>query len=150
VETSIESSATFAGRTRATGVGHQTGDDQRLGEARSARPRTREEADQAGYQGAHPAIEQTRLPHSGTVAVSFIIRIQEFVTAGAVVQEDLSDAQLIISVKAVPIDQLIPEKTYAFFSHTIKAQPDNMPLLDTVLQRVCRYGRRTIGCRRSD
>lgn len=36
----------------------------------------------------------------------------------------------------VPIDQLIPEKAYAFFSHTIKAQQDNMDMLDTILQRV--------------
>lgn len=64
--------------------------------------------------------------------------IQEYVSAGAVVQEDLSEAQLIISVKQVPIDQLIPEKTYAFFSHTIKAQPDNMLMLDTILQRKIR------------
>ena len=36
----------------------------------------------------------------------------------------------------VPIDQLIPNKTYAFFSHTIKAQQDNMPMLDAILQKV--------------
>lgn len=64
--------------------------------------------------------------------------IQEYVAAGAIVKEDLSEAQLIISVKQVPIDQLIPEKTYAFFSHTIKAQQDNMAMLDTILQRKIR------------
>uniref|UniRef100_A0A8R1UD23 Saccharopine dehydrogenase (NAD(+), L-glutamate-forming) n=1 Tax=Pristionchus pacificus TaxID=54126 RepID=A0A8R1UD23_PRIPA len=64
--------------------------------------------------------------------------IQEYVAAGAVVQEDLSEAQLIISVKQVPIDQLIPEKAYAFFSHTIKAQADNMDMLDSILQRKIR------------
>jgi len=33
----------------------------------------------------------------------------------------------------VPINKLIPNKTYFFFSHTIKAQPYNMPLLDKML-----------------
>ncbi|VDO37093.1 unnamed protein product [Haemonchus placei] len=64
--------------------------------------------------------------------------IQDYISAGAIVREDLSDAQLIISVKQVPVDQLIPNKTYAFFSHTIKAQQDNMEMLDTILQRKIR------------
>ncbi|CAI4227869.1 unnamed protein product [Auanema sp. JU1783] len=64
--------------------------------------------------------------------------IQDYVAAGATVREDLSDAHLIISVKQVPVDQLIPNKAYAFFSHTIKAQQDNMEMLDTILQRKIR------------
>lgn len=63
--------------------------------------------------------------------------MQDYVAAGAVVQEDLVQAQLILSVKQVPVEQLLPNKTYAFFSHTIKAQPDNMEMLDTILHRVC-------------
>lgn len=55
---------------------------------------------------------------------------------GAVIEEDLSEAELIIGVKSVPIDLLLPDKTYAFFSHTIKAQKDNMPLLDAILEKV--------------
>ena len=39
-------------------------------------------------------------------------------------------------VKSVPIDRLIEDKTYVFFSHTIKAQKDNMPLLDALLEKV--------------
>lgn len=62
--------------------------------------------------------------------------IQDYISAGAIVREDLSEAHIIMSVKSVPIDQLIPNKTYAFFSHTIKAQQDNMEMLDTILQRV--------------
>lgn len=34
----------------------------------------------------------------------------------------------------MPIDNLLPDKTYFFFSHTIKAQPYNMPLLDKMLE----------------
>lgn len=62
--------------------------------------------------------------------------IQDYIDAGAVVQEDLSPAQLIMSVKQVPVEQILPNKTYAFFSHTIKAQPDNMEMLDAILHRV--------------
>jgi alpha-aminoadipic semialdehyde synthase len=48
----------------------------------------------------------------------------------------LSEASLILGVKQVPVDFLIPNKTYAFFSHTIKAQEANMQLLDAMLEKV--------------
>uniref|UniRef100_A0A915IGW7 Saccharopine dehydrogenase (NAD(+), L-glutamate-forming) n=1 Tax=Romanomermis culicivorax TaxID=13658 RepID=A0A915IGW7_ROMCU len=59
---------------------------------------------------------------------------RDYISAGAISSEDISEASLIMSVKTVPIEDLIPDKTYVFFSHTIKAQKDNMPLLDAVLQ----------------
>ena len=62
--------------------------------------------------------------------------MDEYERAGAIITEDLTPASLIIGVKAVPIDLLIPNKTYAFFSHTIKAQEANMPLLDAMLEKV--------------
>ena len=62
--------------------------------------------------------------------------MQEYDNAGAIITEDLSPASLIIGVKQVPIDLLIPNKSYSFFSHTIKAQEGNMPLLDAMLSKV--------------
>eukprot|EP00300_Choanocystis_sp_HF-7_P012612 c17957_g1_i1.p1 GENE.c17957_g1_i1~~c17957_g1_i1.p1 ORF type:complete len:1041 (+),score=246.16 c17957_g1_i1:38-3160(+) len=59
----------------------------------------------------------------------------EFIQAGAEVTDDLSPANLILGVKQVPVKFLLPDRTYMFFSHTIKAQADNMPLLDAVLDR---------------
>lgn len=56
--------------------------------------------------------------------------------AGAIIQEDISEASVIFGVKQVPIDALIPSKTYCFFSHTIKAQELNMSLLDAILEKV--------------
>ena len=50
-------------------------------------------------------------------------------------QEDISSASVIFGVKQVPVDQLISNKTYCFFSHTIKAQESNMPLLDAILEK---------------
>lgn len=42
---------------------------------------------------------------------------------------------MIIGVKQVPVDSLLPNKTYCFFSHTIKGQEANMPMLDAILER---------------
>ena len=62
--------------------------------------------------------------------------MQSYANAGATIVEDISDADVIFGVKQVPIDSLIPEKTYCFFSHTIKAQEANMPMLDAILEKV--------------
>ncbi|XP_067906993.1 alpha-aminoadipic semialdehyde synthase, mitochondrial [Heterodontus francisci] len=58
--------------------------------------------------------------------------------AGAIIQEDISEASLIIGVKSPPVEKLIPRKTYAFFSHTIKAQEANMPVLDAIIEKEIR------------
>ncbi|XP_047452983.1 alpha-aminoadipic semialdehyde synthase, mitochondrial isoform X1 [Mugil cephalus] len=61
-----------------------------------------------------------------------------YMKAGAVVQEDISEASLIIGVKRPPEEKVIPRKTYAFFSHTIKAQEANMGLLEDLLKKEVR------------
>ncbi|CAF1178513.1 unnamed protein product [Adineta steineri] len=61
--------------------------------------------------------------------------ILSYIQAGATVQEDLSEASVIIGVKQVPADLLIPNKVYIMFSHTHKAQEDNMSLLDACLEK---------------
>ena len=53
----------------------------------------------------------------------------EYTDAGVQLQEDLSDCDVLFGVKEVPVDQLIPDKTYFFFSHTYKLQPYNAKLL---------------------
>lgn len=58
--------------------------------------------------------------------------------AGAIVQEDISEASLIIGVKRPPEAKVYPRKTYAFFSHTIKAQEANMGLLNDLLKKEVR------------
>ena len=59
----------------------------------------------------------------------------EYVAAGIPLQEDLSDCDVLFGVKEVPIDQLIPNKTYFFFSHTYKKQPYNAKLLKACVER---------------
>jgi len=61
-----------------------------------------------------------------------------YMKAGAVIQEDISEASLIIGVKRMPEEKVIPKKTYAFFSHTIKAQEANMGLLEDLLKKEVR------------
>ena len=62
----------------------------------------------------------------------------EYVAAGIPLQEDLSDCDVLFGVKEVPIDQLIPNKTYFFFSHTYKKQPYNAKLLKACVERSVR------------
>lgn len=52
--------------------------------------------------------------------------------------DDLGDRDLILGVKEVPLDMLLPDKSYLFFSHTIKEQPHNKKLLKTALERKIR------------
>ncbi|XP_043981576.1 alpha-aminoadipic semialdehyde synthase, mitochondrial [Gambusia affinis] len=61
-----------------------------------------------------------------------------YMKAGAIIQEDISEASLIVGVKRPPEEKVIPRKTYAFFSHTIKAQEANMGLLDDLLKKEVR------------
>lgn len=73
------------------------------------------------------------------VACNSVPCLQEYIKAGGIIQEDISEACLIIGVKRPPEDKLIPNKNYAFFSHTIKAQEANMSLLDEILRKVILY-----------
>jgi len=57
--------------------------------------------------------------------------------AGATIAEDLSSCRVIIGVKEMPIDFIKREHTYIFFSHTIKGQKHNMPLLRQILNKHC-------------
>ena len=54
---------------------------------------------------------------------------------GFTVTDDVSDADVMIGVKEVPIEALIPNKKYIFFSHTIKKQPHNRKLLQAILEK---------------
>ncbi len=59
----------------------------------------------------------------------------EYTALGTPMQQDISDCDLLLGIKEAPIDQLIPGKTYCFFSHTIKKQPHNRKLLRAILDK---------------
>jgi alanine dehydrogenase len=54
---------------------------------------------------------------------------------GIEVSDDISDCDVLFGVKEVPVDFLIPDKSYFFFSHTIKEQPYNRQLLQAILEK---------------
>ena len=57
----------------------------------------------------------------------------EYQNLGLEVTNDVSDCDVLFGVKEVPVDALIPNKKYFFFSHTIKKQPYNRDLLNAIL-----------------
>ena len=64
-----------------------------------------------------------------------IFKDEQYQQAGIEVSENLDDCDVLLGVKEVPIDALIPNKKYFFFSHTIKQQPYNRQLLQEILAK---------------
>ena len=62
-----------------------------------------------------------------------VFKDEEYTKAGARVQEDLSTCDLIFAVKELPLNTIQKNKTYIFFSHTIKGQKGNMPMLQKIM-----------------
>lgn len=60
---------------------------------------------------------------------------EQYQAQGFEVVNDVADCDVMIGVKEVPIDALIPNKKYFFFSHTIKKQPYNRKLLNAILEK---------------
>lgn len=54
---------------------------------------------------------------------------------GIEVAEDISDCDVFFGVKEIPVDALLPNKKYFFFSHTIKKQSHNQKLLRAILDK---------------
>jgi len=59
---------------------------------------------------------------------------EEFVRAGAKECLGMEQGDIIFGVKEIPVEKILDNKTYLFFSHTIKGQKENMPLLKRILE----------------
>ena len=59
----------------------------------------------------------------------------DYMEAGAEIQTDLSPCNLLFGIKEVPVQELIPAKTYLFFSHTRKMQPYNRELMHAMIDK---------------
>jgi len=59
---------------------------------------------------------------------------KEYAMAGVTVTEDISGCDVLLGIKEVPAEQLVPGKTYLFFSHTKKAQEHNQHLFRTIIK----------------
>lgn len=60
---------------------------------------------------------------------------EEYMRAGITVANDVTNADILFGIKEVPISQLIPNKTYFFFSHTKKMQPHNQALCRAMVEK---------------
>ena len=81
---------------------------------------------------------QNQFPEATIVVETSDIRVysdEAYAKAGFEITEDLSDCDVLIGVKEVPIEALLPNKKYFFFSHTIKKQPYNRALLQAILEK---------------
>jgi len=60
---------------------------------------------------------------------------EEYQKYHAEVKSDVNECDILMGVKEVPVANLIPNKTYLFFSHTIKKQPQNQKLLKEIIKK---------------
>jgi Alanine dehydrogenase/PNT, N-terminal domain len=86
--------------------------------------------------------ELVRLKTEHTDAEIFVessdIRVfsnEQYSDLGIEVTTDVSNCDVLFGVKEVPVEALIPNKKYFFFSHTIKKQPFNRKLLVAILEK---------------
>lgn len=79
--------------------------------------------------------------HVKVIAQSSDVRCftdREYLSAGVEVKEDVSDCDILLGIKEVPVNQLIAGKTYLFFSHTKKKQPYIQKLMRAILDQEIR------------
>ncbi len=60
---------------------------------------------------------------------------QEYLHAGMEITEEMSGCDVLLGIKEVPVSQLIPNKTYLFFSHTKKKQAYNQGLMHAMMDK---------------
>ena len=90
------------------------------------------------FHQKHLAEARAQFPDAEFIVESSDIRVfsdEAYRKLGFKVTDDVSDADVMIGVKEVPIEHLIPNKKYFFFSHTIKKQPYNRKLLVAMLEK---------------
>lgn len=64
-----------------------------------------------------------------------VFKDEEYANKGFEVASKMEECDVLLGVKEVPMEDLIPNKKYFFFSHTIKKQPYNRDLLQTILDK---------------
>ncbi len=62
---------------------------------------------------------------------------EDYVREGAIIAEDLSFCSIVFAIKEIPLHLFKKEGVYIFFSHTIKGQPYNMPMLRKMMELDC-------------
>lgn len=80
---------------------------------------------------------ETRYPNVEVIVQPSPVRAykdEDYLREGIKMSEDLSSCDIILGVKEVNIEDLIPGKKFMFFSHTIKKQPYNRDLLKAIIE----------------
>ena len=74
-----------------------------------------------------------------------VFKESQYQMNGLEISSELDSCDVLFGVKEVPIEALIPNKKYFFFSHTIKKQPYNRGLLQAILKnKIVLYDHETI------
>lgn len=90
--------------------------------------------------GQAEEIEQ-RFPHMKVFVQKSPVRCfadSEYDKLDIEVCDSIAHCDVLMGIKEVPVSELIPDKTYLFFSHTIKKQPYNKKLLQEILKKKIR------------
>jgi len=90
------------------------------------------------FSPEHLAEARAQFPEANFIVESSSIRVfsdEDYRKEGFEVLDDVSHADVMIGVKEVPVENLIPNKKYFYFSHTIKKQPYNRKLLLAMLEK---------------
>jgi len=64
-----------------------------------------------------------------------VFKDEEYTKVGATITSDISKSPVVFGVKEMPLDIFETHKTYMFFSHTIKGQEYNIPLLKKMIEK---------------
>jgi len=88
-------------------------------------------------QDSHDLVQQHGVEILAQSSDKRVFTTSDYERVGIEVVEDLVSCPVICGIKEVPIPVLEPKKTYVFFSHTIKGQPYNMPMLQKILDLSC-------------
>ncbi|MFT4061237.1 MAG: NAD(P)-dependent oxidoreductase [Edaphocola sp.] len=79
----------------------------------------------------------TLFPHTFTIVVqpsaNRCFPDAEYQAAGVLLRQDLNDCDVLMGIKEVPVMDLLPNKTYFFFSHTKKLQAHNQALMQALI-----------------
>ncbi|MBN2093553.1 hypothetical protein JW964_28280, partial [candidate division KSB1 bacterium] len=62
-----------------------------------------------------------------------ILSENQYVDVGVKVCNDSSPGNIILGIKEIPVEKIEEKKVYLFFSHTIKGQKSNMPMLQKII-----------------
>ncbi|MCH7827076.1 MAG: hypothetical protein IIC75_03725, partial [Bacteroidetes bacterium] len=102
----------------------------KLGEKRTAI--TPANANQIINWGFKLLIEPAVDPENGEIKRAF--KDEDYVKAGIVIKNNLSEANVIFGLKEININKILPDKTYLFFSHTHKGQIKNRYMLKKLVE----------------